>query len=356
MNPAFWGGRRVFVTGHTGFKGSWLCLWLQSLGADIVGYSLAPPTVPSLFEAARVGEAMRSIPGDVRDLERLTSAARETRPEIVFHLAAQSLVRASYANPVETYSTNIMGTVHLLEAARVTRGVRAVVNVTSDKCYANQERDRGYREDEAMGGNDPYSSSKGCAELVAAAYRQSFFRPDRGTPIAMASARAGNAIGGGDWSPDRLLPDLMAAFARNRPAVIRRPDSVRPWQHVLDVLNGYLELAERLWESADKYEGGWNFGPPEEDCQPVGWIADRAVRLWGDGARWEVDRNPHPPEAGCLKLDAGKARTRLGWSPRLPLAAALDWTVAWYREYSPDRDMRPSTEAQIARFQDGGPL
>jgi CDP-glucose 4,6-dehydratase len=299
---------------------------------------------------------MSSVSGDVRDLGRLTAVVSETRPEIVFHLAAQSLVRASYANPVETYSTNIMGTVHLLEAARLAPGARAVVNVTSDKCYANQERARGYREDEPMGGNDPYSSSKGCAELVSAAYAHSFFRAGRGTPIAMASARAGNAIGGGDWSPDRLMPDLMRAFASNRPAVIRRPESVRPWQHVLDTLNGYLELAERLSESAQLYEGGWNFGPPEEDSRPVGWIADRTVRLWGDGARWEVDRSAHPPEAGCLTLDAAKARARLGWSPRLPLAEALEWTVAWYREYSPDRNMRGSTEAQIARFQNGGRL
>jgi CDP-glucose 4,6-dehydratase len=350
-DPGFWRGRRVFVTGHTGFKGSWLSLWLQRMGAELTGYSLPAPTEPSLYELARVGEGMHHVEGDVRDLPSLRAALAAARPEVVIHMAAQPLVRRSYDDPVETYATNVMGTVHVLEAVRAVGGVRAAVMVTSDKCYQNNEWVWGYREVDPMGGHDPYSSSKGCAELVSAAFRDSFFPPhayDRhGT--AVASARAGNVIGGGDWAVDRLVPDLVRGFLTAAPVRIRRPGAIRPWQHVLEPLSGYLVLAERLCTHGAAYAEGWNFGPYESDARPVEWIADRLVHHWGGEARWVRDEEPHPHEAHYLKLDWSKARMRLGWSPRWTLDEALRRSVAWYRACGPGVD---AAEVRRATFDD----
>jgi CDP-glucose 4,6-dehydratase len=348
----FWSGKRVLVTGHTGFKGSWLVLWLHALGAKVAGYALEPPTQPSLWQALALKETRSEI-ADIRDLERLSRTFAEFRPEIVFHLAAQSLVRPSYDDPVGTYTTNVLGTAHVLEATRRAGRVRVLVNVTSDKCYENREWERGYRESDAMGGHDPYSSSKGCAELVTSAYRNSFFPPDRYSEhgLALASARAGNVIGGGDWARDRLLPDLMRAARDGRPAQIRNPNSIRPWQHVLDPLHGYVMLAERLW-TEHELASGWNFGPAEEDAVPVGKLADMATARWGKDAGWIADAGPHPHEARYLKLDCSKARAQLGWRPRLGLASALDWTVEWYRAHADGRDMRTLSLEQIRRFED----
>jgi CDP-glucose 4,6-dehydratase len=362
VNPTFWRDKRVLVTGHTGFKGSWLALWLQTLGAQVVGYSLPAPTEPSLFDLAEVPRGILNVNGDVRDLPHLQSTLADARAEIVIHMAAQSLVRRSYAQPVETYETNVLGTVNVLEAVRQTGGVRAVVVVTSDKCYENREWVWGYREGEPMGGHDPYSSSKGCAELVTAAYRNSFFNAqgdgdpasgDHQAVTAVASARAGNVIGGGDWAEDRLVPDIMRAVLANKAVVIRQPDAVRPWQHVLDPLAGYLLLAEKLY-GADgaRYADAWNFGPAERDAKPVRWLVERITKAWGDGARWELDAaTSHPHEAHYLKLDCSKANVQLGWQPRWHIAQALDATVAWYKAYQAKQNVRDMTIAQINSYQ-----
>lgn len=351
VSPAFWRGRRVFVTGHTGFKGGWLCLWLGRLGADVAGYALPPDTEPSFFEATSVAAAVRSTLGDIRDLDALTSAMRAHDPGFIIHLAAQALVRRSYERPLETFATNVMGTANVLEAARSCPGIQAVVIVTSDKCYENREWARGYRESDPLGGRDPYSASKACAELVTQAWRRSFF--DARSAPAIASARAGNVIGGGDWAADRLLPDMVRAFARNEPSVIRNPASTRPWQHVLDPLAGYLMLAQRL-ANKRALAGSWNFGPLPRDARAVRWIADRASRLWGGDARWKTSgkaRQPH--EARMLSLNAAKARKTLGWQPRFTTQSALDWTVAWYKAYYRDpAGARRLTDNQIARYQD----
>ncbi|PSB15757.1 CDP-glucose 4,6-dehydratase [filamentous cyanobacterium CCP1] len=349
----FWNGKTVLITGHTGFKGSWLSLWLQSLGAKVIGYSLPAPTQPNLFDVANVAEGMTSVIGDIRDLERFQAVMKQYQPEIVFHMAAQPLVRYSYQNPVETYATNVMGTVNVLEAARHTESVRSVVVITTDKCYENREWAWGYRENEPMGGKDPYSSSKGCAELVVSAYRDSYFSAkdfDRHR-VALASARAGNVIGGGDWALDRLIPDIMRAIQENRPVLIRSPRAIRPWQHVLEPLSGYLCLAEHLWHHGPEYAEGWNFGPSDEDAKPVAWIVDRLTKLWGEGASWEVDLGSHPHEATYLKLDCSKAKAKLGWTPRTSLATALDWIVEFYQAYQAHQNMREVTESQILRFQ-----
>ena len=353
MNPHFWSGKRVFLTGHTGFKGSWLALWLQSLGAEVTGYALAAPTQPSLFEIASVGAGMHSVLGDIRDLSALQATLQAHRPEIVIHMAAQALVRPSYQNPVETYATNVMGTVHLLEAVRQTPGVRAVVNITTDKCYENREWVWGYREDEPMGGYDPYSNSKGCAELVSAAYRSSFFNPATYAShgVALATVRAGNVIGGGDWASDRLLPDILSAFAEGRPARIRNPSAIRPWQHVLEPLRGYLTLAERLYAQGPAFAEAWNFGPQDEDAKPVQWIVEHMAALWGAGAQWQTDGLAHPHEAHSLKLDISKARSRLHWHPALRLPDALQRIVDWSRRHRDGADMRAVTLDQIAHYQ-----
>ena len=354
VNPAFWKGKRVLMTGHTGFKGSWLSLWLQSMGAQVVGYALAPPTNPSLFEVAEVGKEMTNIVGDIRDLEHLRAVFSEHRPEIVIHMAAQALVRYSYVEPVETYSTNVMGTVNLLEAVRSTGSVKAVVNVTSDKCYENREWAWGYRENEAMGGYDPYSSSKGCAELVAAAYRNSYFHPEKYKEhgVALASVRAGNVIGGGDWADDRLIPDIMRAITQGKPVNIRNPHAIRPWQHVLEPLSGYLQLARKLYEEGAAYAEGWNFGPNDEDAQPVQWIVEKLTKSWGEGASWELDGGDHPHEAHYLKLDCSKAKARLAWQPRWHLEDTLGAIIDWHRAYLKGKDMRDLTLRQISAYTD----
>ncbi|MBK7004384.1 MAG: CDP-glucose 4,6-dehydratase [Burkholderiales bacterium] len=353
MNPAFWLGRRVFLTGHTGFKGSWMALWLQQLGAQVTGYALDAPTQPNLFDAARVGKGMQSVHGDVRDLPALLRAMQAAKPEIVIHLAAQSLVRLSYDTPVETYATNVMGTVHLLEAVRQTPGVRAVVNVTTDKCYENKEWVWGYRESEPMGGFDPYSNSKGCSELVSAAYRSSFFNPAHHAQhgVALATARAGNVIGGGDWAKDRLIPDILAAFEAGKQVPIRNPHATRPWQHVLEPLRGYLTLAEHLYTDGPAFAEGWNFGPHSDDAKPVEWIVKQLAERWGQGAYWAVDAGNHPHEANYLKLDISKAGQRLHWLPALRLDGALGLIVDWARARQAGADMHATTLAQIAAYQ-----
>jgi CDP-glucose 4,6-dehydratase len=353
MNPGFWQGKRVLLTGHTGFKGSWLGLWLQSMGAQLAGFALAPPTQPSLFELASVGSGMHSVLGDIRDLAALQTVLTAHQPEIVIHMAAQALVRHSYQNPVDTYATNVMGTVHLLEAVRQTPGVKAVVNITTDKCYENREWVWGYRENEPMGGYDPYSNSKGCAELVTAAYRASYFNPATYVQhgVALATVRAGNVIGGGDWAADRLLPDILAAFEQGQPAVIRNPHAIRPWQHVLEPLRGYLSLAEQLYTHGPDFAEAWNFGPNDEDAKPVGWIAQHMAALWGAGAQWQTDDGVHPHEAHYLKLDISKARSRLNWHPALRLQDALQLIIDWSQARRAGADMRARTLAQIHHYQ-----
>jgi CDP-glucose 4,6-dehydratase len=347
----FWTGKRVLMTGHTGFKGSWMSLWLQMLGAKVLGFSLAPPTQPSLFELANVRKDMISIHGDVRDLAALTKAFRDFRPEIVFHMAAQSLVRLSYRDPIGTYTTNVIGTANVLEACRHEPLLRAVVNVTSDKCYENTGAVRSCREDDPMGGHDPYSSSKGCAELVTSAYRRSFFgEGPSASPAAVASGRAGNVIGGGDWALDRLVPDCIRSILAGKPIVIRNPKAVRPWQHVLEPLGGYLLLARRLHENGKELAEGWNFGPDEADAMPVSHVADRLTALWGGGAAWAVDSGSHPHEAAYLRLDCSKARERLGWRSRMNIETALQWVVDWHKRLAAGQNARQLCQEQITRF------
>jgi CDP-glucose 4,6-dehydratase len=352
MTPSFWRGKRVFVTGHTGFKGSWLSLWLQQLGAEVTGYALAPPTNPSLFDVAQVAQGMTSVIGDIRDGAMLENAMRQAAPDIVIHMAAQPLVRRSYVDPVETYSTNVMGTVHLLESVRQTPSVRAVVNVTTDKCYENKEWVWGYRENEPMGGFDPYSSSKGCAELVTAAYRNSFFNAAKHAEhqVAIATARAGNVIGGGDWAEDRLIPDILRAIQNGQSVNIRNPHATRPWQHVLEPLSGYLALAEKLYAEGPAFAEAFNFGPAEEDAKPVQWIVEQLTQSWGEGASWHLDGGTHPHEAHYLKLDCSKARATLGWVPRWHLSQALQAIIVWHKAHSAlkgSQDMRALCLQQI---------
>jgi CDP-glucose 4,6-dehydratase len=354
MNPEFWQGKRVFLTGHTGFKGSWLSLWLQSLGAEVTGYALNPPTKPSLFDVANVAANMKSLIGDVRDLDLLKKSMKEARPEIVIHMAAQPLVRYSYANPVETYSINLMGSVHLLEAVRNTEGVRAVVNVTSDKCYENREWIWGYREDEALGGYDPYSNSKGCAELVTAAYRSSFFNPDnyQNHGVGIATARAGNVIGGGDWAEDRLIPDFMRAIIAGETVMIRSPNAIRPWQHVLEPLSGYLALAEKLYIQGNKFAEAWNFGPDDSDAKSVEWIVSQLVENWGGSACFKIDSNAaNLHEAHFLKLDCSKARMTLGWKPQWNANETIQSICAWHKAHLNGQDMKAYTLNEIKLYQ-----
>lgn len=353
MSPEFWRGKRVFLTGHTGFKGSWMSLWLQSLGAELTGFALPPPTNPSLFEEGDVAAGMTSVIGDIRDLGVLQQAVDMAQPEIVIHMAAQPLVRYSYRNPVETYATNVMGTVHLLEAVRQSSGIKAVLNITTDKCYENREWVWGYREYEPMGGYDPYSNSKGCAELVSSAYRSSFFSADDYARhnVAVATVRAGNVIGGGDWAEDRLIPDILAGFEKSRVVNIRNPHAIRPWQHVMEPLRGYLNLAERLFVAGPEYAEGWNFGPNDEDAKPVGWIVERLGKFWGEGVRWQIDGGERPHEAHYLKLDISKARTRLDWHPALRLDQALHLIVDWAKQRQAGADVRQLTLSQIENYQ-----
>lgn len=350
----FWKGKKVFVTGHTGFKGSWLCMWLNLLGAKVVGYATAPPTAPSLFELSNVEPLLvKSVIADIRDLELLKKEMAAFAPDIVIHLAAQPLVRDSYLVPVDTYSINVMGTVNLLEAIRITDSVRAVVNVTSDKCYENKEWLWGYRESEPMGGYDPYSSSKACAELITSAYRNSYFNAndyDR-HGVAIASARAGNVIGGGDWAKDRLIPDCIHSLLAGEPIKIRNPHSIRPWQHVLEPLNGYLCIARKLYESGAKYGEGWNLGPEESDAKSVEWIVQRMCEKWIGSRGYMIEEGNHPYEASYLKLDCSKAKKQLNWSPRWNLDQALDQIIEWTAAYKNGSDLRSESFSQIEKYQ-----
>jgi CDP-glucose 4,6-dehydratase len=344
MQQFFWKDKRVLLTGHTGFKGSWLSLWLQSMGAQVHGYALAPSTNPNLFTLANVKKGMTGhLEADIRDIRKLSNFVSQVNPEIVFHMAAQPLVRYSYAEPVETYAVNVMGTVNLLESLRDVSAVKAVVNVTTDKCYENREWLWAYREDDALGGYDPYSSSKACSELVTAAYRQSFLAE---LGIGVASARAGNVIGGGDWSDDRLIPDFFRAVSNGEPLVIRSPNAIRPWQHVLEPLSGYLNLAESLYAEPLKYAGAWNFGPNENSAQTVSWILNKLANNIPN-AKWELDKNPQLHEAGLLKLDSSKAKSLLKWSPRWSLNESLEKVVDWQKAFNSKSDMQAFSLSQI---------
>lgn len=349
----FWKGRSVVVTGHTGFKGGWLCWWLKRLGARVAGIALDPPTSPNLFETTSLAGEISSTRADLRDLAAVSVVFQKEQAEVVFHLAAQSLVRESYRQPVDTFSTNIAGTVNCLEAARTCSSVRAMVIVTTDKCYRNRGWSRGYREEDELGGDDPYSASKASAELITHAYRKAFFDVRSGSAL-IASARAGNVIGGGDWAIDRLVPDAMRAFAKTQRLQVRNPESTRPWQHVLEPLSGYLMLAERLCGGDETAAEAWNFGPDAGAVTTVSWVADQLALRWGKGAGWEHDRGAHPHEAVMLALDSSKARDRLGWRPLLSLDKALDWAVEWYRAYASGLDCRDLTLQQISRFEELG--
>lgn len=347
-HPDFWRGKRVLVTGHTGFKGSWLCIWLQMLGAKAFGFALPSPTTPSLFGQAKVAKGMTSTLGDIRDFALVRETLEQVQPDIVIHMAAQPLVRYSYQKPIETYATNVMGTVHLLEAIRHNGSVKAVINVTTDKCYENKEWLWGYRENEPMGGHDPYSSSKACSELVTSAYRRSFYEQ---AGVALASARAGNVIGGGDWSVDRLVPDILRAFETKTPVVIRSPNAIRPWQHVLEPLSGYLMLAQSMYERGDQFSSAWNFGPNDEDVKPVQWIVEQMASRWGSDARWTLYDGDHPHEANTLKLDSSKAKTQLGWKPIWNLGQALEKIIDWQKAWIAGSGMRILCEQQITAYQ-----
>ena len=349
MTESFWKGKSVFLTGHNGFKGSWLAMWLHQLGAKVSGYSLAQPDHLGVFNAVRLTDRVVSTIGDVRDLEGLRRAMMAAEPEVVFHLAAQPLVRQSYVSPVETYEVNVMGTVNFLESIRSTLSVRAAVIVTSDKCYHNREWEWGYRETDPLGGIDPYSSSKGGAELISLAYRHSFFA---GQGIGVASVRAGNVIGGGDWAADRLIPDMVRAWSEKENLYVRYPHAVRPWQHVLEPLRGYLMVAEKLCTNSEDYGEAWNFGPRDEDAWSVENVVREGAEVWGEGAEWQMDDGKHPHEARYLKLDCSKARTKLGWSPVCSLNTALEWTISWYRaQIKSDVDMYRFSVEQISMYE-----
>jgi CDP-glucose 4,6-dehydratase len=348
VDENFWKGKKVFLTGHTGFKGSWLSLWLQDMEVLVKGYSLEVNTSSALFTQANVAAEMESEIGDIRNLEQLTKSMVAFSPDILIHMAAQPLVRLSYLEPVDTFTTNVIGTVNVLEAARKCPNLKAIVSVTTDKCYENKEWEWGYRENEPMGGHDPYSSSKACAELVTSAYRQSFFSSV--DTASLASARAGNVIGGGDWAEDRLIPDILKAFEKSEPVIIRNPLATRPWQHVLEPLSGYLVLAQELFLNGDEFAEGWNFGPKDEDCKPVSWILDKMVMYWGNNASWILDKNNNPHEAGFLKLDCSKASNKLKWTPKWNLQLTLKSIVDWHQLYSNGGDIKKQCLKEINRY------
>jgi CDP-glucose 4,6-dehydratase len=352
MNPEFWRKKRVFLTGHTGFKGSWLSLWLQCLGAEIVGYSLAPPTEPSLFEIAQVQKGMRNVQGDVTDLAHLSSVVADARPEFVFHLAAQSLVRESYALPIPTLATNIMGTAHVLESLRRVPSIRSVIVVTSDKCYENEENASFYRETDRLGGRDPYSGSKACAEIVTTAYRSSFFSSEAlARRVGIATVRAGNVIGGGDWAADRLIPDAVRSIQEGKELQIRYPEAIRPWQHVLEPLHGYLALAEKLNAEPARYSGPWNFGPAKSDSVPVKQLLAGVQKYWNGRPLWRAEQEKHVHEMGYLRLDSSKAFEQLNWLPVWDLDSAIAATVAWYQAHLRGEDMRQFSASQISQYE-----
>ena len=350
IDRSFWSGRRVLLTGHTGFKGSWLSLWLQRLGAKVSGFAIGVPTRPSLFQMASVSDGMDSVEADVRDRAKLVAAVRDFEPEIVIHMAAQSTVLGGYASPVETFETNVMGTVNLVDALRKSGTVRAALVITSDKCYRQTFLTESYREDDPLGGDDPYSASKACAEIAAAAYRSAFLSSEEQRRTALATARAGNVLGGGDWTENRLVPDLISAFRAGKIAHVRNPDHVRPWQHVLDPLAGYLRLVELLFREGASYAEAWNFGPAASSCISVGELADRVAYLWGAGARWDTVSRLSPRESSQLRVDASKSRTRLDWRPRLDLDTCLTWTVEWYKTIDAGGSARSATTGQIERY------
>lgn len=344
MNFSFWNNKRVLITGHTGFKGSWLSFWLKNSGAEVCGYSLAPETSPNLFENLEIENQIKSVIGDIRDLEYFEKTVKDFQPEIVFHLAAQSLVRKSYREPVETYATNVIGTVNILEAIRKVESVKSVVIVTTDKVYENKEWHWAYRENERLGGFDPYSNSKACAELAVSSYRNSFFKESE---TLIATARAGNVIGGGDWSEDRLLPDVFRSLIFGDELLIRNPNSVRPWQHTLEPLDGYLMLGEKLFNGEKDFAESWNFGPSEDDSKSVGFILDDIEKLWDETVNWKIADGHHPHEANLLKLDSSKAKNKLGWNPKLSLNEALKITIDWYKEFKNKSDLMEITKKQI---------
>lgn len=348
VNTTFWKGKKVFVTGHTGFKGSWLSLWLLKMGAIVKGFALEPNTNPNLFSRSNLTMNMESEIGNIIDLTKLTKSMIKFSPEILIHMAAQPLVRLSYKEPVNTYMTNVIGTVNVLEAARKCNNLKAIVSVTTDKCYENKEWSWGYRENEPMGGHDPYSSSKGCAELVNAAYTKSFFNIKNSANLA--SGRAGNVIGGGDWSDDRLIPDILRAFEKSNPVIIRNPMATRPWQHVLEPLSGYMVLAEHLFEPGINFNEGWNFGPNDNDCKPVSWILDKMVEKWGQGASWQLDKNNNPHEAGYLKLDCSKAASKLNWRPKWDLEFTLDSIINWHQNFLLGENMQEQCLTEIFKY------
>jgi len=346
IDQNFWQGKRVFLTGHTGFKGSWLSLWLSSLGAEVKGYALNPPTSPSLFNEAKVDSLIDSQIGDIRDQDTLHESMTKFSPDILIHMAAQPLVRYSYDAPIETYEVNIIGTAKVLEVARSCANLKAIVNITTDKCYENDGRSEGYKEDDKMGGYDPYSSSKGCAEIVASAYRRSFLQ-DQG--VGLASVRAGNVIGGGDWADDRLIPDILRSFEKNEPVIIRNPKATRPWQHVLEPLSGYLVLAQKMYRDQNKYAEGWNFGPNEQDVKSVDWILNKMIAKWPNSS-WELDSSSNPHEANFLQLDISKAESKLGWKPIWELSHTLEKIIDWHQAWINKEDMQTVCLSEIKAY------
>ncbi len=352
IDKKFWKGKKVFITGHTGFKGSWLCLWLSALEADVCGYALRPHTDPSLFQLCRVDELVQSMIGDIRESKSLATAMCSSLPEVVIHMAAQPLVRDSYKIPVATYETNVMGTVNVFEAVRTCKSVKAVINVTTDKCYENKEWVWGYRENEPLGGFDPYSNSKACSELVTAAYRSSYFnlRDYASHGVAIASARAGNVIGGGDWATDRIIPDCIRAFLRTEPVLIRNPHAVRPWQHVLEPLSGYLMLAQKLIQQGARFAEAWNFGPDDIDAKPVEWLVQQLCAKLGGNLSYKIDLGKQPHESNYLKLDCSKAKRELGWVPCWSLDKTIDSIQEWTSAYRENKDLRSVCFKQIEEY------
>jgi len=352
MNSNFWKDKKVLLTGHTGFKGSWLSIWLKKMEVELIGFSKNIPTEPSLFKLADVSKDMTSVMGDIRDFPSIQKIIQENQPDIIIHMAAQALVRESYNNPLETFSTNIMGTANVLEAVKNSKKTRVVINVTSDKCYENNSEQKSFSEDSPMGGFDPYSSSKGCSELITSAFRNSFYNLEEfnSHKLSLSTVRAGNVIGGGDWAKDRLVPDIINNIQKNESTKIRNTKAIRPWQFVLEPLSGYLLLAEKMWEEGNKFSQAWNFGPNDKDCKSVKWILEKISREWDDKVLWEDDTGENPHEASILKLDCEKAKNRLGWESKLNIDQVLEWTVNWYKEFLKNTNMKKYTEEQIDRF------